>query len=77
MPGLQDDEGVNHVLDTALVREGNYTRNKCIALEVELTYMEVLDLNTVQGEIPQFTGREPSTCSRSSTTRCILRLGTG
>ena len=53
---LQGDEGVNHELDTTLAREGDYTRKMCITSEAELTYREVLDLNTVQGEIPQFTG---------------------
>ena len=57
---LQGDALVNHVLDTTLLREGNYTRKKCISSEAELTYREVLDLHTLQGEIPEFTGERNS-----------------
>ena len=57
---LKGDKVINHVLDTTLQREGNYVRKKCTTSEAEITFREVLDLSTVQGEIPQFTGERAS-----------------
>ena len=47
---------INHVLDTTLAREGDYLRKKCTTSEAELTYREVLHLNSVDGEIPNYNG---------------------
>ena len=53
---LKGDNIVNHVLDTTLLREADYTRKKCTTSEAELTYMDVLNVNTVDGDIPLYTG---------------------
>ena len=53
---LQGDARINHVIDHALVREAQYSRLQCITTQCEATYREVLDLNTVEGIVPQFTG---------------------
>ena len=47
---------VYHVLDTTRLKEGDYTRKKCTTSEAEITFMDVLHMNTVQGEIPNYTG---------------------
>jgi hypothetical protein len=53
---LKGDELINHVLDTTLQREGDYLRKKCTTLEAELMFREVLHLNSVDGEIPNYNG---------------------
>ena len=56
---LQGDGQINHVLDTTLQREATLSscQNKLrTATTAELTFREVLHLNTPLGEIPVFTG---------------------
>ena len=53
---LQGDSRINQVLDHTLAREGEYTRMQHITTQCEVTFREVLHLNTLQGEVPEFSG---------------------
>ena len=53
---LQGDTSINHVLDHTLEREATYTRTYCTTTEAERVYQGVVRLNTVDGQIPRFTG---------------------
>ena len=57
---LKGDKVINHVLDTTLERQGNLCEEKVHASEAEITFREVLNLSTVQVEIPNFTGERAS-----------------
>ena len=52
---LQGDQNVNFVIDCALAREGNITRKKCTTKQAEAEYNKAVNMNTVQGEIPDFS----------------------
>ena len=51
---LQADSDVNHVLNSRVERESQYTRKKCITPIAEEEYLKALSRNTVQQEIPDF-----------------------
>lgn len=53
---LQGDSRINQVLDHTLAREGEYTRMQHITTQCEVTFREVLHLNTLQGEVPESSG---------------------
>ena len=53
---LQGDMVINHVIDHTLQREAAYSRKQCTTTESEKVYRETLQLNTVQGEVPSYTG---------------------
>ena len=55
---LLGDVKVNHVLDATLEREGDYVRTFCTTVEVNKVYKTALDRNTVQGEVPIYTGEK-------------------
>ena len=55
---LQGDVNVNHVIDQTLQREERYSRMQCTTTQAENMYRETLHLNTLQGEIPTFTGEK-------------------
>ena len=53
---LQGDSTVNNVLNCTIAREASLTTKKCTTEESEASYNWALHLNTVGGEIPEFTG---------------------
>ena len=53
---LQGDKIINDVLDVTLAREDTYTHSAQTTTEAEKVFQETLQLNTVDGEIPTFTG---------------------
>ena len=53
---LQGDKIINDVLDVTLAREDTYTHSAQTTTEAEKVFKETLQLNTVDGEIPTFTG---------------------
>ena len=58
---LLGDSSVNNVINCILARESSLTTKKCTTTEVEASFNSVLQLNTVQGEIPHFTGERAAT----------------
>ena len=54
---LQGDSVINKVLDHTLAREATYSRSFQTTTEAENVFMENLDLNNVNGEIPSSTGK--------------------
>ena len=48
------------MLNTTLQREGDFLRQKGTTCEAEVLFSEGLDLLTVQGGIPNFTGERAS-----------------
>ena len=52
---LQGDESVNFVVNSSLVRESGFTRKKSTTTEAEVEYSKAVNMNTVQGEIPNFS----------------------
>ena len=55
---LQGDSTINTVIDLTLERESKYTRSRQTTTEAENLFRETLQLNTLDGEIPNFTGAE-------------------
>ena len=55
---LQGDKIINDVLDVTLAREDTYTHSAQTTTEAEKIFKETLQLNTVDGEIPTFTGEK-------------------
>ena len=55
---LQGDKIINYVLDVTLAREDTYTHSAQTTTEAEKVFQETLQLNTVDGEIPTFTGEK-------------------
>ena len=55
---LQGDINVNFAIDCAIERESNISRKKCTTSEAETIIEQALNMNTVQGEIPEFSGYE-------------------
>ena len=55
---LQGDKIINDVLDVTLAREDTYTHSAQTTTEAEKVFQETLQLNTVDGEIPTFTGEK-------------------
>ena len=53
---LLGDAKVNKVLDATIEREGGYVRPFCTTLEVDKVFRSALNRNTVQGEVPSYTG---------------------
>jgi hypothetical protein len=53
---LQGDQTINHILDHTLAREATYTRGHKTTTEAEEMFQNTLYLNTVDGEIPSYTG---------------------
>ena len=51
---LEGDSDVNFVLDCTVSRESRYTHKKCTTAEAEVEYQRAVNMNTVQGEIPNF-----------------------
>ena len=51
---LVGDRNVNHVLDCTVERESRYVRKKSTTAAAESIYNKAINLNTVQGEIPNF-----------------------
>jgi hypothetical protein len=54
----EGDETVNYVLDCTVNRESNFTRKKCTTVEAEAEFCKAINMNTVQGEIPDFRNYE-------------------
>jgi hypothetical protein len=52
---LQGAAAVNNVLNCTLAREESLTTKKCTTQETEASFSRAIQLNTVQGEIPEFT----------------------
>ena len=55
---LQGDSVINEVLDHTLAREATYSRSFQTTTEAENVFRKSLELNTVDGEIPSFTGEK-------------------
>ena len=55
---LQGDSVINDILDHTLAREASYSRSLQITSEAEKVYRKTLELNTVGGLIPTFTGEK-------------------
>ena len=55
---LKGDTTVNNATDCTLEREGGWTTKKSTAVECEALYMNAKQLNSIQGEIPTFTGED-------------------
>ena len=55
---LEGDSNVNYVLNCTVTRESNYTRKKGTTAEAEVEYQRAVNMNTVQGEIPNFEYEE-------------------
>ena len=53
---LQGDAAVNNVINCTLAREASLTSKKCTTEEAEASFSRAIQLNTVQGEIPEFSG---------------------
>jgi hypothetical protein len=53
---LQGDEAVNNAIDCTLEREGSWTTKKSTAVECEDLFVSAQHLNTVDDEVPTFTG---------------------
>ena len=52
---LEGDSDVNFVLDSCVSREATFTRKKCTTAEAEAEFRKAVNMNTVQGEIPEFS----------------------
>ena len=52
---LQGDESVKCVVNSSLIRESVFTRKKSTTSEAEVEYNKAVNMNTVQGEIPNFS----------------------
>ena len=50
--------GINHVLDHTLQREEAYTHTQCTTTAAEKVYRDVIHLNTVEDQIPSYTGEQ-------------------
>ena len=55
---LQGDQTINDILDHTLAREATYSRGLQTTMEAEEVFQDTLHLNTVDGEIPTYTGDE-------------------
>ena len=55
---LQGDKIINDVLDVTLAREDAYTHSAQTTTEAEKVFKETLQLNTMAGEIPTYTGEK-------------------
>ena len=55
---LQGDKIINYVLDVTLAQEDTYTHSAQTTTEAEKVFQEILQLNTLDGEIPTFTGQK-------------------
>ena len=53
---LQDDLRVNQLIDHRLLREASYTRGQDTTTQAEEVYRDALHLNTVNGQVPAYTG---------------------
>ena len=55
---LQGDSVINELLDHTLAREATYSRSFQTTTEAENVFRKSLELKTVDGEIPSFTGKK-------------------
>ena len=55
---MQGDKIINDVLDVTLAREDTYTHSAQTTTEAEKVFQDTMQLNTVDGEIPTFTGEK-------------------
>ena len=53
---LQGDMVINHVLDHTLQRESAFTNTYCTTIAAEKVYREVIQLNTVDNQVPSYPG---------------------
>ena len=53
---LEGDANVNRVIDCSVSREENFTRKKCTTTEAEAEFLRAVNMYTVQGEIPTYSG---------------------
>ena len=53
---LQGDIVINHVLDHTLQHESAYTNTYCTTIAAEKVFREVIQLNTVENQVPSYTG---------------------
>ena len=58
---LQGDSAVNNAVNCTLLWEASLTTKKCTTAEAEASFNWALQLNTVQGKNPEFTGEGTAT----------------
>ena len=66
---LQGDPSVNNAINFTLARESLLNTKKCTTKEAEASYDWALHQNTVQGEIPEFTGERAATLEHNFNTK--------
>ena len=57
---LEGDADVNRVITCSVSREENLTSKKCTTTEAETEFLRAVNMNTVQGEIPTYSGYDNS-----------------
>ena len=67
---LQGDKIINDVLDVTLAREDAYTHSIQTTTEAEKIFQDTMQLNTVDGQIPTFTGEK----SKHLTNKFMLKI---
>ena len=60
---------MNNALNCTLARESSLNTKKCTTKEAEASYNWALHQNTVQGEIPEFTGERAATLEHNFNTK--------
>ena len=53
---LVGDSSVNNAINCTLNREGSWSTKKSTTVECEATFTQAVHVNTVGGEVPEFTG---------------------
>ena len=61
---LQGDATVNNAVNCTLNREGSCTSKKSTTVECEATFLHSMQINSVNGEVPQFTGDQATSLTR-------------
>ena len=61
---LQGDATVNNAVNCTLNREGSWTSKKSTTVECEATFLHSMQINSVNGEVPQFTGDQATSLTR-------------
>ena len=61
---LIGDETVNNAINCTLRREGSWSTKRSTTVECEATFTEAVHDNTVNGEVPEFTGSQAASLAR-------------
>ena len=66
---LVGDSTVNNAINCTLNREGSWSTKRSTTVECEATFVHAVDMNTVGGELPYFTGDQAAKLTHKFNTK--------